>query len=53
MIAASNIIEGAFWLLLFVFNVVLVGVYCGLEMGFYRLNKMRLELFAEIGRAHV
>jgi len=51
MIAASNIIEGAFWLLLFVFNVVLVGVYCGLEMGFYRLNKMRLELFAETGHS--
>ena len=49
MIAVANILEWAFWLGLFVVNVVLVGVYCGLEMGFYRLNKMRLELFAETG----
>ena len=49
MIAVGNIFEWAFWLGLFVVNVAIVGVYCGLEMGFYRLNKMRLELYAESG----
>ncbi|MCK5113380.1 MAG: DUF21 domain-containing protein [Phycisphaerae bacterium] len=43
----SEIFEWAFWSLLFILNVVLSGAYSGLEMGFYRLNKMRLELFAE------
>lgn len=52
MIAAEtpgNMIEWAFWLVLFVVNVMFVGVYGWLEMGFYRLNKMRLELYAEAG----
>ncbi len=49
MIALTSDIFWFFWPVVLVVNIVLVGLYCGLEMGVYVANKVRVELRAEAG----
>jgi len=51
MMADVAIFTWAFWLLLCIANVGMVGFFTGLEIGVYRLNTVRMELLAETGDA--
>lgn len=50
MIAATGSIVFAFWLFVAAANIVLSGMFAGMETGAYLLNRVRLELQAEAGR---
>ncbi len=47
MIALSEQMLWLFWPIVLIVNIGLVGLYCGLEMGVYLANKVRIELDAE------
>jgi len=49
MIGLSNILLDGIWLLVCLGNVVLAGLFAGMETGSYLLNRVRLELQAEAG----
>jgi len=50
MIAMSDMIVAGIWTLVCVVNVLLAGLFAGMETGSYLINRVRLELQAEAGR---
>ncbi|MBN1943524.1 MAG: DUF21 domain-containing protein [Phycisphaerae bacterium] len=51
MIAMSNIAAGVVWLFVCVANMLLAGLFAGMETGAYLVNRVRLELQAEAGQS--